>query len=88
MATKYIIGPEREENQQPPATPTRCAINQIFSIALTHYNAIRRQFQPYEVAIRELESELNINNSPSNITSTPNDHELHLGSSNGGNQSN
>ena len=87
MATKNIIGPEREENQQPPlTTPTRCVLNQIFSTALTPYNAIHNQLQPQEVAICELKSELNINNSPSDITSTPSDRELHLGSSNRGNQ--
>ena len=58
MATKNIIGPEREENQQqqPPATPTRCAaptrpiLTRIFdtvsSIALAPYNPLRRQLQP------------------------------------------
>ena len=87
MATKNIIGPEREENQQPPpATPTCRVLNHIFLVASTPYNIIHNQFQPQEVAICELESELNINNSPSDITSTPNDHEPHLGSSNGGNQ--
>ena len=86
MATKNIIGPEREENQQPPATPTRCVLNQLFAAASTPFTAIRNQFQPQEVPIRELEAELEINHSPSDITSTPSDHKPHLGSSSGGNQ--
>ena len=34
MATKNIIGPEREENQQPPATPTCRVLNQLFAAAV------------------------------------------------------
>ena len=87
MAIKNIIGPEREENQHPlPATSTRCVLHQIFLTALTTYKAIRNQFQPQKVAIRELESKLTINNSPSYITSTPSDREPHFGPSNGKNQ--
>ena len=90
MATKNIIGPELDENQQhqPPATPTRCVLTRIFetvsSIALTPFNILCRQLQPQE-AICELEIELNINNSPSDI-SNPSDSNLSL--SNGGNQNN
>ena len=47
MVTENIIGPKREENQQPPpATPTRRVLNQIFLAASTPYNAIRNQIQP------------------------------------------
>ena len=80
MATKNIISPEREENQQPSATLTRCVLNQIFLAASIPYNAIRNQFKPKEVAIRELEAELDINHSPSDITSNPSDCEPHPGS--------
>ena len=85
MATENIIGPEHEENQQQPAaTPTRRALCQIFYTALTPYNAICRQFQPQEITLGVLESELNIINSPSDITSNPSDCKFHLGSSNTG----
>ena len=50
---------------------------------LIPYNAICNQFQSQEVAIRELESELNINNSPSDVFSTLSNRELHLCLSNG-----
>ena len=70
MATENIIGSKHGENQQQHlATPTHRALNQIFSIALTPYNTICKQFQPQEVIIRKLESKLNINNNPSDITS-------------------
>ena len=67
MATKNIISPEREENQQPPATPARRILNQLFTAVSTPFTAIRNQLQPQEVTIRELEAGLNINHS----TSTP-----------------
>ena len=52
---------------------------------MTPFTAFRNQFQPQEVAIYELEAELDINHSPSDITSTPSDREPHLGLSSGGN---
>ena len=93
MATKNSIGPECEENQQePPATQTRCTLTRIFdavsSAALTPYNTLCRQLQPQEATIRELEAKLNINNSPSDISSNPSDRDSNLGSSNRGNQNN
>ena len=51
MATENVIGPELKENQQqqPPATPTCCALTRIFktvsSTALTPFNALCRQIQ-------------------------------------------
>ena len=83
MANENIIGPEREENQQPPATPARRVLNQLFVAALTPFTAIHNQLQPQEVIIRDLERELNINHS--DITSTPSDREPHIGASSGGN---
>ena len=53
---------------------------------MTPYNAILNQSQPQEVAICELEAELDCNHSPSDITSTLIDCEDHLGSSSRGNQ--
>ena len=86
MANENIIGPEREENQQPPATPARRVLNQLFAAASTPFTTIPNQLQPQEVTIRELERELNINHSPSGITSTPSDREPCIGLSSGGNQ--
>ena len=85
-----IIGPKLEENQQqqPPATPSRCALTQIFETVsvtvLVPFNALWRQIQPQEI-ICELGIELNINKSPSDI-SNPSDSSV--GSSNRGNQNN
>ena len=77
MATENIIGPELEENQQPPATPARCILNQFFATASTPFTAIRNQLLSQDVIIRNLERELDINHSPapSDITSTPSDRE-------------
>ena len=85
MAIENIIGPELEENQQPPATPACRMFNQFFAAALTTFTAIRNQLQPQDVIIRDLERDLYINHSPSDITSTPSDCELHIGSSSEGN---
>ena len=85
MTTENIIRPEREDNQQPPVTPTRCVLNHIFAAALTSFTAICNQFQPQEVVIRDFEAELDINNSSSDITITPSDREPHLGLSSGEN---
>ena len=86
MAIKNIFGPERRENQEPPATPARRVLNQLFVAASTLFTAIRNQLKLQEVTIRELQAELNINHSPNDITSTPSDREPHIGSSSGGNQ--
>ena len=65
MATKNIIGPELEENQQePPATPACRIPSQILATASTPFTAIRNQLLPQDVIIRDLERELNINQSP------------------------
>ena len=85
MTTENISRPEREDNQQPPVTPTRCVLNHIFAAALTSFTAICNQFQPQEVVIRDFEAELDINNSSSDITITPSDREPHLGLSSGEN---
>ena len=88
MANTNIIGPELEENQQPPTTPARCILNQFFASASTPFTAICNQLLPQDVLIRYLERELDINHSPipSDITSTPSDREPHIGLSSGGHQ--
>ena len=79
-STKSINCHRREENQEPPPTkPTCLVLNTFFLAAPIPFYAIYNQFQPQEVAIRELESELYINNDPSDIISTPSDREPHLG---------
>ena len=86
MANENIISPELEENQTSPATPARHILNQFFEAASTPFTAIHNQLLPQEVIFRDLERELDVNHSPSGITSTPSDHEPHIGSSSGGHQ--
>ena len=87
MATKNIIGSEPEENQTPPATPAHIVLIQLFAAAPTPFTTIHNQLKQQEVTICELKSEVNINNSSSDIISTPpSDREPHIGLSSGGNQ--
>ena len=71
LEINHIIGPELEEkqHQQPPTPPSTLTriFETVLATVLTPFNALWSHIQPQE-AIDELEIELNINNSPSDIS--------------------
>ena len=58
----------------------------FFAATSTPFTTIHNQFQPLELAIRELEAELDINHSPSDITSATSEYGPYVGSSSKGNK--